>query len=71
MRTPSRMLVADEPLACVVCRGDLFTRRSITLTTAGFANTGFNKEVDAVTCGRCGYIHQFVVGCVLEVPPEE
>jgi phosphoglucosamine mutase len=36
--------------------------RIITLVTSGFANSGFNKEADAVTCAACGYIHQFGKG---------
>lgn len=61
---PQQMAVGDRPLTCVVCGADAFTKRSITLITSGFANSGFNKEVDAVTCADCGYIHQFVLGSV-------
>jgi predicted nucleic-acid-binding Zn-ribbon protein len=64
MPTPERMEVAGRLLACVVCGGDTFTKRSITMITSGLANSGFNKSVDAVTCAGCGYIHQFVLGVV-------
>ncbi|WP_156391280.1 MULTISPECIES: hypothetical protein [unclassified Nocardioides] len=67
MKTPERMQVEGRALSCVVCEGGTFTRRTITLITSGVANSGFNKEVDAVTCSSCGYIHQFVRGVVQTV----
>ena len=61
---PTQMRVLDRPLTCVVCAGDRFTERSITIITSGFANSGLNKSGQAVTCAACGYIHQFVTGSV-------
>jgi len=66
-RTPGRMEVAGRPLTCVVCGGDTFTSRTVTLITSGVANSGLNKRADAVTCAGCGYIHQFVTGSVTPV----
>ena len=65
--TPVGMQVNGQPLVCVVCGAEAFTKRSLTLITSGIANSGFNKEVDAVTCAACGYIHQFVLGSVVSV----
>ena len=64
---PERMAIDGRPLACVVCGGDTFTRRNVTMLTAGLANTGLNKSADAVTCSGCGFIHHFVVGVVKPV----
>jgi hypothetical protein len=65
--SPTRMMIDDRGLACVVCGGGTFTRRSVTVITSGAANTGFNKVADAVTCHSCGFLHHFVAGVVKPV----
>lgn len=59
---PTRMMIDDRALACVVCGGGTVTRRSVTVITSGAANTGLNKVADAVTCHSCGFLHHFVAG---------
>ena len=65
--TPERMVVEGRPLACVICGGDTFTKRNVTMLTSGLANSGLNKSADVVTCSSCGFIHHFVVGVVKPV----
>ena len=65
--TPLRMVIDDRRLACVVCSGDTFTKRNVTMITSGAANTGFNKVADAVVCSSCGFIHHFVAGVVTPI----
>jgi hypothetical protein len=65
---PVRVTVAGRSLPCVVCDGDRFTVRSITLITSGFANSGANTRAEVATCAACGYLHQFVLGS-LETRP--
>ena len=66
---PEPMSVKGRRLACVVCGGEAFTKRNITVITSGAANTGFNKAAEAVTCGSCGFIHHFVTGVVEPADP--
>ena len=54
---PVQIRVLDRPLTCVVCAGDEFTERTITVITSGVANSGLNKSAQAVACASCGYIH--------------
>jgi hypothetical protein len=49
-----------------VCQGEVFERRSMTLVTSGWANTGFNKSGQLAVCVTCGYVHVFFEGAPLE-----
>lgn len=57
---PERVDVAGRQLSCLVCQSTTFVHRTITLTTSGFANSGFNKQGDAAVCQECGYVHTFL-----------
>ncbi len=54
-------LVADQPLACVVCSYDRFRERSappgMWAATRGAEVLG--QSAHCVVCGRCGYVHWF------------
>lgn len=60
--------VAERGLQCLVCGGETFSVRPITLITSGIANSGLNKTADVATCSACGYLHQFVTGSLVTRP---
>jgi hypothetical protein len=65
MKDYERVSAAGHQLVCFVCRGDEFERRTMTLVTSGWANSGFNKSGELAVCARCGYVHTFFQGAPL------
>jgi hypothetical protein len=62
---------AGHRLICFVCQADTFERRTMTLTTSGIANSGFNKRGELAVCATCGYVHIFMGGTALTWEPVE
>lgn len=59
-------------LQCVVCRGDRFQYRQVSMNTPGMTMMGWdwlNKSATGVVCLRCGYVHQFMQPVQWETPP--
>jgi hypothetical protein len=64
-RSPSLVTVGPDraPLYCLVCQGQLFTRREIKLNTSGMEILGLdwaNRSGTGLICDRCGFVHTFV-----------
>ena len=64
-RSSSLVTVGPEraPLYCLVCQGELFTRREIKLNTSGMEMLGLdwaNRSGTGLICDRCGFVHTFV-----------
>ncbi len=65
----STVTVAGRPLTCVVCGTDRFTYREVKLNTTGltfFDLDWLNRSGTGAICERCGYLHTFVDGGLLE-----
>ena len=59
------LLRSGEPLACLVCREQRFTRREIKLNTTGMTLMDLdwaNRSGDGAVCKACGYVHVFLDG---------
>ena len=65
----STVTVAGSPLTCVVCGADRFTYREVKLNTTGltfFDLDWLNRSGTGAICRRCGYLHTFVDGTLLD-----
>ena len=71
MKDYKRVSAAGHRVTCLVCQGDQFEQRSMTLVTSGFANTGFNKSGQLAVCVTCGFVHLFFQGSPLAWEPVE
>jgi hypothetical protein len=50
-------------LACHVCKGLVFARREVKMTTTGmtfFDLDWLNRSAEGVICIRCGFVHTFM-----------
>lgn len=50
-------------LACQVCKGLVFERREIKMTTTGMTFMDLdwlNRSADGAICRRCGFVHSFM-----------
>ncbi len=57
--------VAGRLLRCLVCDHDRFTRREVSMNTAGMSFMGLdwaNKKGDGAICRECGFVHTFMGG---------
>lgn len=62
-KEPTTVEINGKQLFCVICRHDLFSRRSVLLNTRilTFLHLDWlNKASTSVVCDRCGYIHSFL-----------
>lgn len=66
MKDLARVSSAGHRLVCFLCQGEVFQRRTMTLVTSGWANTGFNKSGLLAVCATCGYVHTFFEGSPLD-----
>jgi hypothetical protein len=66
---PLAATVNGQVFRCLVCRGGLFSTRSVKLNTAGmefFDLAWANKSSLGLICHNCGYLHEFL-GDAVEV----
>jgi hypothetical protein len=66
-RSPNLVTLGPQrvPLACLVCRGQLFTDREIKINTSGMEFFGMewaNESGTALVCDQCGFVHTFAGG---------
>ena len=71
MTKPQRVIAAGHPLICQVCKGGTFEHRTMTLTTSGIANSGFNKRAELAVCTTCGHVTTFLAGSPLTWVPQD
>ena len=66
--------VAGRMLRCLVCDHDRFTRREVSMNTAGMSLMGLdwaNKKADGAICLQCGFVHAFMGGALTWLPAGE
>ncbi len=61
------VIAAGRRLTCLVCGGERFAYREVSMNTAGMSFMGLdwaNKTADGAICRTCGFVHTFMGGAV-------